>query len=98
MFAAPAVPGRSFDPANPGPPPDPERWLPKWQRSDAKKLRKKLKGKDAGKGSQGAGKADESLDRSNVKGGWGDGLRRQDGPQAQGRAPGLLCRASADSV
>jgi signal recognition particle subunit SRP72 len=89
---------KGFDPANPGPPPDPERWLPKWQRSDAKKLRKKLKGKDAGKGSQGAGKADESLDRSNVKGGWGDGLRRQDGPQAQGRAPGLLCRASADSV
>ncbi len=35
----------SFDPANPGPPPDPERWLPKWQRSDAKKLRKKMKGK-----------------------------------------------------
>ena len=39
------TPPCSFDPANPGPPPDPERWLPKWQRSDAKKLRKKMKGK-----------------------------------------------------
>ena len=39
---------RRFDPANPGPPPDPERWLPKWQRSDAKKLRKKMKGKVGG--------------------------------------------------
>jgi hypothetical protein len=37
-----------FDPANPGPPPDPERWLPKWQRSDAKKLRKKMKSKVGG--------------------------------------------------
>jgi hypothetical protein len=36
------------DPANPGPPPDPERWLPKWQRSDAKKLRKKMKSKVGG--------------------------------------------------
>ena len=25
----------------PGPPPDPERWLPKWQRSKFKKLAKK---------------------------------------------------------
>ncbi|KAL4423713.1 hypothetical protein ABPG75_001014 [Micractinium tetrahymenae] len=56
---------KSFDPANPGPPPDPERWLPKWQRSDAKKSRKKLKGKEI-KGSQGAGKVDESLDRTNA--------------------------------
>ena len=28
---------KNFDPANPGPPPDPERWLAKWQRSDYKK-------------------------------------------------------------
>ncbi len=28
-----------YDAANPGPPPDPERWLPKWQRSDFKKPR-----------------------------------------------------------
>lgn len=41
----PACPCCRFDPANPGPPPDPQRWLPKWQRSDAKKLRKKMKGK-----------------------------------------------------
>ncbi|KAL4446353.1 hypothetical protein ABPG77_003160 [Micractinium sp. CCAP 211/92] len=56
---------KGFDPANPGPPPDPERWLPKWQRSDAKKSRKKMKGKEV-KGSQGAGKVDESLDRTNA--------------------------------
>lgn len=30
---------KNFDPANPGPKPDPERWLPKWQRSS---MRKKL--------------------------------------------------------
>lgn len=30
---------KGFDPENPGPPPDPERWLPKWQRSDFKKKR-----------------------------------------------------------
>ncbi|KAI3426329.1 hypothetical protein D9Q98_008702 [Chlorella vulgaris] len=68
---------KGFDPANPGPPPDPERWLPKWQRSDAKKLRKKLKSKDAAKGSQGAGKADDALDRSNVV----------DEPEAKPKAP-----------
>lgn len=32
---------KDFDPANPGPLPDPERWLPKWQRSRFKKLAKK---------------------------------------------------------
>lgn len=68
---------KGFDPANPGPPPDPERWLPKWQRSDAKKLRKKMKGKDAVKGSQGAGKVDESLDRTGAV----------DEPEAKGKAP-----------
>lgn len=68
---------KGFDPANPGPPPDPQRWLPKWQRSDAKKLRKKMKGKDAVKGSQGAGKVDESLDRTNVP----------DEPEAKPKAP-----------
>ncbi|KAI7836263.1 hypothetical protein COHA_009853 [Chlorella ohadii] len=68
---------KGFDPANPGPPPDPERWLPKWQRSDAKKLRKKMKGKDAVKGSQGAGKVDESLDRTGAV----------DEPDSKGKAP-----------
>ena len=32
---------KSYDPANPGQMPDPERWLPKWQRSRFKKLAKK---------------------------------------------------------
>ena len=32
---------KSYDPLNPGLLPDPERWLPKWQRSRFKKLAKK---------------------------------------------------------
>lgn len=28
---------KGYDPTNPGPPPDPERWLPRWQRSTSKK-------------------------------------------------------------
>eukprot|EP00889_Picochlorum_renovo_P001140 jgi/Picre1/28170/NNA_003576.t1 len=57
---------KGFDPENPGPPPDPERWLPKWQRAENKKMRKKKKEKDATRGSQGAGKVDASLDRTHV--------------------------------
>ena len=36
---------KDFDPENPGstPMPDPERWLPKWQRSRYKKLARKKK-------------------------------------------------------
>jgi signal recognition particle subunit SRP72 len=56
---------KGFDPENPtGPLPDPERWMPKWQRAEMKKARKKRKDKDVGKGSQGAGKVDSSLDKS----------------------------------
>ena len=36
---------KGFDPANPGPPPNPERWLPKWQRSDFKKKRNRRREK-----------------------------------------------------
>ena len=32
---------KNFDPRNPGPEPDPERWLPKWQRFRYKKYAKK---------------------------------------------------------
>ncbi|KAG2499929.1 hypothetical protein HYH03_002216 [Edaphochlamys debaryana] len=60
----------AYNPELPGgglPPPDPERWLPKWERSDYKKKRdRRRKEKDAVKGSQGAGKVDESLDRTNA--------------------------------
>jgi hypothetical protein len=31
---------KGFDPDNPGPPPDPERWLPKHERAEFKKRRK----------------------------------------------------------
>jgi signal recognition particle subunit SRP72 len=35
---------KGYDPTKPNgglPPPDPERWLPKWQRSDAKKKQRR---------------------------------------------------------
>jgi hypothetical protein len=67
---------KGFDASKPDgglPAPDPERWLPKWERSEFKK-RKARRNKDAVKGSQGAGKVDENLDRTKVggqgAGGW----------------------------
>ncbi|CAD7704944.1 unnamed protein product [Ostreobium quekettii] len=53
---------KNFDPQNPGPMPDPERWLPKWQRAGYKKRRRRRE--DHMKGSQGAGKVDDTLDRA----------------------------------
>uniref|UniRef100_A0A7S0RTI0 Signal recognition particle subunit SRP72 n=1 Tax=Chlamydomonas leiostraca TaxID=1034604 RepID=A0A7S0RTI0_9CHLO len=46
------------------PTPDPERWLPKWQRTETKRRKKTSAAREKGnvKGSQGAGKVDESLD------------------------------------
>lgn len=32
---------KGFDPANPGPMPDPERWLPRWERSNQKKFKRR---------------------------------------------------------
>eukprot|EP01025_Chloroclados_australasicus_P040463 TRINITY_DN4226_c1_g1_i2.p1 TRINITY_DN4226_c1_g1~~TRINITY_DN4226_c1_g1_i2.p1 ORF type:complete len:659 (-),score=77.45 TRINITY_DN4226_c1_g1_i2:176-2152(-) len=55
---------KGFDPENPGPPPNPERWLPKWERSDYKKKHRRRKDKETVKGTQGAGQVDESLDAS----------------------------------
>lgn len=43
---------KGFDPANPGPPPDPERWLPKKERSSYRPKRKDKRGQV--RGSQGA--------------------------------------------
>jgi hypothetical protein len=47
---------KNYDPKNPGPKPDPERWRPRWQRKKGRKKRK-----DAGgmTGSQGAMPTDE---------------------------------------
>lgn len=58
---------KDYDPTKPNgglPLPDPERWMPKWQRSDYKKKMKRRRDKDVVKGSQGAGKVDDNLDRS----------------------------------
>jgi signal recognition particle subunit SRP72 len=45
---------KNFDPANPGPLPDPERWLPRWQRSSKKKYAKKNKEAMMFRGPQGS--------------------------------------------
>jgi len=40
---------KGFDPSLPNngiPPPDPERWLPKWERSDFKRKKKKSSARD----------------------------------------------------
>jgi signal recognition particle subunit SRP72 len=50
---------KDYDPANPGPEPDHERWLPKWQRSKYKKMAKKL-GKYL-KGAQGDSQVDTDV-------------------------------------
>lgn len=58
---------KGYDASKPNgglPLPDPERWLPKWQRSDAKKKQRRRRDRqETVKGSQGAGKVDEALDR-----------------------------------
>jgi signal recognition particle subunit SRP72 len=48
---------KGYDPTQPNgglPPPDPERWLPKWQRSDAKKKQRRRRDRQVRLG-QGAG-------------------------------------------
>ena len=45
---------KNFDPSNPGPPPDPERWLPKKERSSFKKKGQRRKDKESIRGAQGA--------------------------------------------
>lgn len=50
---------KGLDPKNPGPEPDAERWLPKWQRSKYKKIAKRL-GKYI-KGAQGDAQVDTDV-------------------------------------
>jgi signal recognition particle subunit SRP72 len=45
---------KGFDPANPGPMPDPERWLPRWERSNQKKYGRKKQQGNAIRGAQGS--------------------------------------------
>merc|ERR1712003_487279 len=44
---------KGFDPENPGPPPDPERWLPKRERTEYKKRMRK-RDKQLARGPQGS--------------------------------------------
>ena len=55
---------KSYDPHNPGLMPDPERWLPKWQRSRFKKMAKK-KGIYI-KGAQGDAQIDTDVTSGNL--------------------------------
>lgn len=54
---------KGFDPANPGPPPDPERWIPKRERSTYRPKRKDRRAAQV-RGSQGAIGRDKPLDHS----------------------------------
>lgn len=45
---------KGFDPANPGPPPDPHRWKPRWEREALAGKKSRRKRQDVGKGAQGA--------------------------------------------
>ncbi|KVI09435.1 signal recognition particle subunit SRP72 [Cynara cardunculus var. scolymus] len=56
---------KGFDPANPGPPPDPERWLPKRERSSFRPKRKDKRAAQI-RGSQGA-VAKEAANTGNTK-------------------------------
>lgn len=56
---------KGFDPANPGPPPDPERWLPKRERSSYRPKRKDKRAAQI-RGSQGA-VAKEAVNAGNTK-------------------------------
>ncbi|KAI8463766.1 MAG: hypothetical protein J3K34DRAFT_526736 [Monoraphidium minutum] len=71
--------------------PDPERWLPKWQRSDYKKKQKRRRDRTEGpvKGSQGAGKVDESLDRAARKGEAPEADAKGKGAAGPGARPSL---------
>merc|ERR1712050_465094 len=53
---------KGFDPENPGPPPDPERWLPKHERAEFKKKMRK-RDKHLLRGPQGAMPVDDNAFR-----------------------------------
>ncbi|GBF97135.1 signal recognition particle subunit [Raphidocelis subcapitata] len=84
---------KGYDPSKPNgglPPPDPERWLPKWQRADHKKKQKRAPRRERGegpvKGSQGAGKVDDALDRTGKKAGEAMEVDKGKGAAAGGAA------------
>merc|ERR1712187_663711 len=53
---------KNYDPENPGPPPDPERWLPKRERAEFKKRMRK-KDKHLARGPQGSMPVDDQAFR-----------------------------------
>lgn len=57
---------KGFDPANPGPPPDPERWLPKRERSSYRPKRKDKRAAQI-RGSQGAVSKESNANAVNAK-------------------------------
>eukprot|EP00928_Gymnodinium_smaydae_P086817 TRINITY_DN7123_c0_g2_i1.p1 TRINITY_DN7123_c0_g2~~TRINITY_DN7123_c0_g2_i1.p1 ORF type:complete len:682 (+),score=169.56 TRINITY_DN7123_c0_g2_i1:83-2047(+) len=83
---------KGFDPANPGPPPDPERWLPKRERTEFKKKMRKRE-KNLLRGPQGAMVTDDNAFRKQgpstaqveVSKDGTTGSRRNQGRKQQGR-------------
>ena len=61
---------KGFDPANPGPPPDPERWLPLRERSTYRSKKKKQVNV---RGAQGAANMSAELKTKEFSGGAGAG-------------------------
>jgi signal recognition particle subunit SRP72 len=58
---------KGFDPANPGPPPDPERWLPKRERSSFRPKKKDKRNAQI-RGAQGSVMRDKSVDIGGANG------------------------------
>lgn len=74
---------KNFDPQNPGPAPDPERWLPKRERASYKGKRKKV----TVRGTQGAGGSSADLKSKEFSGGAGGGDEK--GKQPVGLDPSI---------
>jgi signal recognition particle subunit SRP72 len=81
---------KGFDPANPGPPPDPERWLPKRERTEYKKKMRK-RDKHLQRGPQGAMPTDDQAFRkqgpstAQVEASKDNSIRRNQGRRKQGK-------------
>ena len=80
---------KGFDPANPGPPPDPERWLPRRERSTYRPKRKDKKAAQV-RGAQGAVVREKhdvgsSSNNSNPKASLGAASKGSSGPSQQSK-------------
>eukprot|EP00271_Cylindrocystis_brebissonii_P012924 TRINITY_DN32436_c0_g1_i1.p1 TRINITY_DN32436_c0_g1~~TRINITY_DN32436_c0_g1_i1.p1 ORF type:complete len:768 (-),score=204.30 TRINITY_DN32436_c0_g1_i1:277-2580(-) len=77
---------KNFDPANPGPPPDPERWLPRRERSTYKPRKKDKRAGAQIRGAQGAVVREGSSEGGNKSSGGGLGTKGGKGGKEGGAA------------